>query len=299
MDTTSPQFDRAPESVGNIVLLEHVNVTQNDQRLATLFWIQGLGFTRDPYMHVSDQNMWINIGRQQVHSPTNPPQVLRGRVGVVMPDLAIARAGLASVGKKLEGTRFAWDDQGDVIDVTCPWGNRIRCHASQPRFGPMRLGIPYVELPVPRGAAGGIARFYEQILGAPARLEVVDGAADGRPAAAGRLSAAHVGAGAHQEIIYCETDADIAPYDGHHIALYVADFERPHARLLQRCLISEESDQWQYRFEKIVDPDSGAHLFTLEHEVRSLTHPMFGRPLVNRNALQRQRPYLPGQDAFF
>ena len=286
--STTPQFDRAHESTGNIVLLEHVNVTQNDQRLASIFWLQGLGFTRDPYMHVTDVNMWINIGRQQVHSPTRAPQVLRGVVGVVMPDLEIARTGLAGIGKKLDGTRFAWTDHGDAIDATCPWGNQVRIHAPQARFGPMRLGMPYVELPVPRGAAAGIAKFYEQIIDAPARLETTDGSA-----------AAHINAGAQQQIIYRETDAEIAPYDGHHIALYVADFDGPHAELKKRGLISEESDQWQYRFEKIIDPDSGAHLFTLEHEVRSLTHPMFGRPLVNRNPLQGQRSYQTGQDAFF
>lgn len=288
MDTTTPQFDRARESVGNIVLLEHVNVTQNDQRPTTVFWLEGLGFTRDPYMHVSDGNMWVNIGRQQIHSPTRPPQVLRGIVGVVMPDLAVARAGLARIGGKLEGTRFAWQDRGEVIDATCPWGNQIRCHAPQQRFGPMRLGIPYVELPVPRGSAAGIARFYEQIMQAPARLQHADG-----------LATVHVNVGAHQEIIYRETDEPIAPYDGHHIALYVADFGRPQAELRRRGLISEESDQWQYRFEKIVDPESGEHLFTLEHEVRSLTHPLFARPLVNRNPLQQQGAYTPGQDAFF
>ena len=285
---TPSSFDRAPESVGNIVLLEHVNVTQTDQRVTAVFWLQGLGFTRDPYMHVSDGNMWVNIGRQQIHSPTRPPQVLRGTIGVLMPDLAVARAGLAAIGSKLAGTRFAWHDQGNVIDATCPWGNHVRCHAPQPRFGPMRLGIPYVQVPVARGSAAGIARFYEQIMRAPVRLETAAG-----------LASAHVCAGAHQEIIYRETDAEIAAYDGHHIALYVADFAGPHAELKRRGLISEESDQWQYRFEKIVDPDSGAHLFTLEHEVRSLTHPMFARPLVNRNPLQQQGAYTPGQDAFF
>ncbi len=288
MDGTATPFDRAHESTGNIVLLEHLNVTQNDQRLASIFWLQGLGFTRDPYMHVTDVNMWINIGRQQVHSPTRPPQVLRGVAGLVMPDLEIARTGLASIGKKLEGTRFAWADHGDTIEATCPWGNQVRVHAPQTRFGLMRLGMPYVELQVPRGAAAGIARFYQQIIQAPARLQSTDG-----------NSAAHISAGAAQEIIYRETDAAIAPYDGHHIALYVADFARPHAELKKRGLISEESDQWQYRFEKIIDPDTGAHLFTLEHEVRSLTHPMFGRPLVNRNPLQGQRSYVPGRDPFF
>lgn len=288
MNMTTQQFDRVREGVGNIVLLEHVNVTQNDQRVTSVFWLEGLGLTRDPYMHVSDGNMWVNIGRQQIHSPTRAPQVLRGTIGVVVPDLAVVRAGMAAIGKKLEGTRFAWRDQGDAVEATCPWGNRILCHAAQPRFGPMRLGIPYVELPVPRGTTEGIARFYEQVMLAPARRE-----------RAGDASAAHVNFGAHQEVIYRETDAAIAAYDGHHIALYVADFARPHDELARRNLITEESDQWQYRFQDIVDPATGKHLFTLEHEVRSLTHPLFARPLVNRNPLQQQRAYVPGQDAFF
>ena len=36
------------EDVGNIVLLEHVNVQIPDQALATLFYVMGLGLTRDP-----------------------------------------------------------------------------------------------------------------------------------------------------------------------------------------------------------------------------------------------------------
>ena len=55
------------------------------------------------------------------------------------------------------------------------------------------------------------------------------------------------------------------------------------ARLMERGLVTEESNQYQYRFRDIVDLDSGKHLFTIEHEVRSITHPMYPRPLVNRN----------------
>jgi hypothetical protein len=47
-----------------------------------------------------------------------------------------------------------------------------------------------------------------------------------------------------------------------------------------------------------VDPESGRRLFEIEHEVRSATHPMYMRPLVNRNAAQRQPTYQRGQDAF-
>ena len=64
------QFDRAAEDLGNSIHFEHVNVTIPDQRLATLFYVAGLGLTRDPYLMVSDTNMWVNVGRSQFHLPT-------------------------------------------------------------------------------------------------------------------------------------------------------------------------------------------------------------------------------------
>ena len=278
------KFDRAAESIGNIVLLEHVNLRQDDQRLAGLFYVGGLGLTRDPYLHVIDVNMWFNCGRNQFHMPTGNPHRLRGVIGVVVPDLDQLMARLESVKAKLAGTRFEFGRRDHHVEATCPWGNRFRIHAPHPRFGDRRLAIPYVELTVPKGTAAGIVRFYQEIMGAPARL-------DG--------GAAHACVGPHQELIYRETDGPIPDYDGHHVAIYVADFAGPHRKLLERGLVFEESDPWQYRFKELVDPDSGKPLFTLEHEVRSLTHPLFGRPLVNRNPAQTQRSYTPGQDAFY
>ena len=73
------------------------------------------------------------------------------------------------------------------------------------------------------------------------------------------------------------------PYDGHHIAIYIADFSGPHGLLKARGLITQESNEHQYRFNDIVDVDSGAVLFELEHEVRSLAHAMYGRALINRD----------------
>src|SRR5439155_12482489 len=55
------QFDRTSQTVGNIVHLEHWNVVINDQRLATLFYIVGLGGTRDPFMFPGLENIWINF----------------------------------------------------------------------------------------------------------------------------------------------------------------------------------------------------------------------------------------------
>jgi len=42
------RYDRHQQDVGNILMLEHVNVRVPDQRIATAFYVQGLGFTRDP-----------------------------------------------------------------------------------------------------------------------------------------------------------------------------------------------------------------------------------------------------------
>src|SRR5690242_18663152 len=53
------------EDVGNVVSLEHVNVTQPEQPTAMLFYLVGMGFTRDPYMNVGLNNIWVNLGEQQ------------------------------------------------------------------------------------------------------------------------------------------------------------------------------------------------------------------------------------------
>lgn len=52
---------------GNIVALEHVNINIEHQDLAQEFYVEALGFTRDPYSRVSGRGtMWINVGTQQV-----------------------------------------------------------------------------------------------------------------------------------------------------------------------------------------------------------------------------------------
>ena len=37
-------------------------------------------------------------------------------------------------------------------------------------------------------------------------------------------------------------------------------------------------------------------LFQIEHEVRSMTHPLLNRPLINRNPAQTNRNYILGGD---
>ena len=280
-------FDRTEEDLGNIVGLEHVNVMIPDQVTATLFYVSGLGLTRDPYLVTGITNMWINVGCSQFHLPTGKPQVLRGHVGIVVPDRAALLQRLAMVKKGLDGTSFAVAEHETYVEVTSPWGNRIRCHAPQPRFGDISLGMPYVQLDVPTGSLDGIVKFYRRILGAPARVAKDD---EGRHA--------RVGVGPAQDLVFRETDGKLPAYDGHHIQVYVADFSGPHRRLLEKGLISEESDQHQYRFQDIVDTDSGKVLYTIEHEVRSMRHPLYARPMVNRNPAQTNQHYVPGCDAW-
>lgn len=274
-------FNRAARDVGNILAMEHVNVTVPDQALATMFYVNGLGFTRDPYIDFGPANVWINVGRQQFHLPTSKPQVLRGHVGVVVPTREELHGRLARVERRLGNTRFRYSEKAGYTDVTCPWGNHIRCF-DPGKFGAMQLGIPYVEFYVPKGTAAGIARFYEKIMGCRTEL---------------KRNYCDVSVGREQFLRFREKN-QVPAYDGHHIAIYVSNFSAPHAYLKKSKLITEESDENQYRFQTIVDPKNGKPLFDIEHEVRSLFHPMYERHLINRNAGQSFFNYQRDRDAF-
>jgi len=278
-------FDRAAEDLGNSIHLEHVNVQVPDQRPATLFYVAGLGLTRDPYLMVSDSNMWVNVGKSQFHLPSGKAQVLRGHTALVMPDRKALLARLASVAPKLNDTAFAFSERNDHVEATCPWGNRLRVYEPDAaRFGPVTLGIPHVEFEVPPGTAKGICAFYREIMGIPALL------ADGDSAVA------RVKVGKNQYLQFRETERPQPEFDGHHVQIYITDFSGPYRRLLERGLITREDNQYQYRFTDIVDPADGRRLFTVEHEVRSATHPMYLRPLVNRNPAQTNRTYAHGHE---
>jgi len=280
-------FDRSSEDLGNIVALEHVNLRVPDQQLANLFYVVGLGLTRDPYLNVADTNMWINVGRSQFHLPRGEPMRLRGHAGLVIADREALLGRLAAVKKPLAGTCFAFAENEDdgAVEVTCPWGNRLRCYEPDAqRFGQMMLGIPYVDFDVPKGSAEGIARFYGQVFAA--RTTCAEGEAQ-----------VHVGK--NQRLYFRETDSPSAAYDGHHIQVYLANISASHDWLDEYGLVTQEDSQYQYRFKDLVDPEDRRPLFTIEHEVRSMTHPMYARPLVNRNPNQSTMDYQPGQDQWF
>ena len=283
----TPRFDRTVEDLGNIVELGHVNVTVPDQAIATAYYLMGLGLTRDPYLMAGLENMWVNVGKGQFHLPTRAPQVVRGTTALVLPDLEALLKRLHYAKKFLEGTQFSFREAGDVVETTCPWGNRIRVHAPDPaRFGPMRLGMPYVEVDIAEGTdLNAIARFYKEILGGIAGVAQDDRGAYAWASCSGEC-----------KVMYRETKAELPEYDGHHIQITLADFSGPHKKLVERGLITEESDQHQYRFVDIVDVDTNKPLARIEHETRSMRHPMFNRVFVNRNPDMTNRNFVPGYE---
>jgi len=288
------QYDRDAQAVGNIVHLEHFNVLIPDQRLATLFYVTGLGGTRDPYIFTGLENMWVNFGRTQVHVPSRavPPraEVLRGTAGFVVPSLDDLEKRLTHAGNEMKRvvpetqTKFSWKRKGDVVEATCPWGNRVRCHEPAPEFGNIELGLAYVDFDVPQGAAEGIARYYNEVMRAPARVE--------------KKTRAVVSVGRSQRLLFTETSKPLPEYDNHHIQIYIADFGTPYHWLKERDLITMETDANEWRFQWIVDPKDGRKLFQIEHEVRSMKHRLFARPLVNRNHGITNMTYEANSDSF-
>lgn len=284
---TEQTYDRTSEDLGNIVDLGHVNVTIPDQGLATAFYVTGLGLTRDPYLMTGTNNMWINVGMSQFHLPTRDPQVVQGVIGLVIRDRAALLDRLAGVKDELADTRFAFRETNEAVEATCPWGNRIDCHEPDPaRFGRMGLGMAYIEFDVPPKAAGGIERFYRDVFGAATSMIERKGA-----------PTAEVQVGERQYLYFRETGEPRVPYDGNHIQFYINDFSGPYRWLKEHDLVYQESNQHQYRFKTILDPESGKDVYTLDHEVRSMGHPMYGRPLTNRNPSLSLRAYDPGRES--
>jgi hypothetical protein len=104
--------------------------------------------------------------------------------------------------------------------------------------------------------------------------------------------------GTYQELRFTETDKPQPEYDNHHIQIYIADFSSPYEWLKARGLVSMETDANEWRFQWITDPRDGRKLFQIEHEVRSMKHRLFARPLVNRNHGVTNLNFAPGSDAF-
>lgn len=262
--------DRSPE-IGSVVFFEHVNLRVPDHRLATLYFIEGLGLTRDPHRMVGVRNMWVNVGMQQFHLPIGEPSPLPGEVGLVVPDLEAVLGQLERIGRELKDTRFGVERAPGALLTTTPWGHQIRVHQQAPGFGRLPQALACVEFRVAPGTARGIGAFYREVLQCP----VEDESLDGDPAV-------RVTVGPRQTFRFRERAGAGVVRSANHVAVYLTRYRAIYADLQARGCIMEADANEQFRFARIVDPASGVLLFEFEHEMRSLHHPDYRRPLVNR-----------------
>ena len=112
MSELNGRFGVTNPEIGGIVHLDHVNFETPDHEMATVFYINGLGLTRDPYRRADEQNMGINVGLQQFHLPRRGEQTppFYGVVGLVVPDIdgIKKRLDLLKELGKFEGTPYDW-----------------------------------------------------------------------------------------------------------------------------------------------------------------------------------------------
>jgi hypothetical protein len=261
----------AAQEVGQIVLLEHLNMDIPDQILASIFYCEGLGLTRDPYEKVSTPTMWINNGYQQFHLPMRgSPQTVDGIIGLVFPDLSLTVANLKRVEKKLKDTKFSWKlkslssnnkptthqeyieqeliklysgrEDAQVLEVFCPWGNQFRIH-QQPEDKTFEyklkgsIGLPYIELLCPLGTAREIGQFYQHFFDVP----VLEMESNKLPLANGgeKQQSIAVVVGPAQRLIFTESPSAKNPLkqETWHIAIYVNNFMKAFQKFKEEDLI--------------------------------------------------------------
>jgi len=257
--------------LGNFTHFEHVNLRVSDHYLATLFFIEGLGLTRDPTRKVSVYNMWVNIGKQQLHLPLGDAIPFAGEIGLTVPSLKTVQRSLKRIRTQFKDTEFDCREDGKTLLVYSPWGHRLRLHEQGKLSGVLPQALPYVKFWVPQGTAAGIAAFYQEVLGVPTRLRK-----------GGKRHKAIVNVGVNQHFHFVEKGKPGLTVHPNHVAVYLTRYQTVYAELKRRDLLMTPDRDEQFRFAKIIDPTSGELLFEFEHEMRSLYHPDFLKPLVNR-----------------
>jgi hypothetical protein len=254
-----------------VVFFEHVNLRVPDHRLATLYFVEGLGLTRDPYRMVGTRNMWVNVGHQQFHLPIGEPTPLPGEVGVVVPDLDAVARDLRRVAPELRGTAFTCEREGAAIRTTTPWGHRVRLLPATGWPAGLPLGLAWVAFDVAPGTAAAIGVFYRDVLGCPVAPCGTEGEA-----------ACEVTVGPWQTFRFREQAGAGIVANTNHVAVYLTRYRGTYQALGARGLVMEPDAEEQFRFCDIVDPAEGGRVYRFEHELRSLYHPGYRRPLVNR-----------------
>lgn len=262
--------ENLPE-IGGILHLDHVNFQVPEHDLATIFFINCLGLTRDPYRRADETNMGINVGLQQFHLPRRgPTPPFPGVVGLVVPDFATIRARLGRF-DGFSGTPYTADFGDVTAEITSPFGFRLRLHTAGSVPFQRPLGIPYVEIFVPPGTATAIAGFYGDVFRALTRIESIDGE-----------TAAIISAGPFQELRFIERELDSYDTENFHISFHVTHYNEVRDRVTASGSMMGEALGQVFFFSRLFDPKTDATVLPLINEVRSVYHQDFMRPLVNR-----------------
>lgn len=266
--------ERLPE-VGGVLHLEHFNCEVLDHDIVTTFFMAGLGLTRDPYRRTDHRNMGVNIGLQQFHLPRRgmetPPY--HGEIGLVVPEFKAMKARLDRLKRdgKFKGTRYAWKMEGRTPVVTAPWGLKLRLQkaGTVPFLRP--LGMNYVDVPVEPGLAAPIGGFFSRLMEAPVAMRSIRGE-----------RSAVVTMGPFQYARFRERklkDYDLYRF---HMAYYVSRYNRIRDAVAEQGCMDGKGLGQVFFFSEIFDPENGDTLLEMTQEARSVYHPDFMRPLVNR-----------------
>ena len=220
---------------------------------------------------VGTRNMWINAGRQQFHMPRGEAIPFPGEVGVTVEDIKRVHRNMKRIARELKGTEFSMREVGKTLTCTSPWGHMLRVHQAGDLSGRMPQAISYVNFWVPVGTAKTIADFYEKMVYAPTEV-----------AKRGKHAMAVVTVGANQHFHFIERP-DYEPVDHpNHVAIYVTRYREMYRQFKAKKMLMRPDVEEQFRFEKMFNPRSGKVVFSFEHEVRSLYHPDYLKPLTNR-----------------
>ena len=265
---------KLPE-VGSILHLEHFNFVVQDHDMVTTFFMNGLGFTRDPFRRADETNIGVSVGMQQFHLPrrgdTTPP--FAGEVGLVVPGIPAIKARLRRLQRmgKFKATPYRYEANNGTPLVTSPFGIRLRLHSAGSIPFQRPLGIAYVDISIEPGKAQAIARFYRQIMGAPAVVKKIGGE-----------TSAVVTVGAFQYLRFRERRRK--DYDLHnaHVAYYVTGYNERREMFADKGSMVGLGQGQVFNFHEIFDPENGETVLKFQQELRSVYHPDFMRPLVNR-----------------
>jgi len=274
------------QDLGNICLLEHVNLSAPDAAMASLFYLDLLGLSQEP-RDPKFTTMWMNIGRQQFHvGPSKEAEVVDGEIGVLVPSLDTLISRIKSFPSSFADTKFQWSISSGiacdfyvpagysskVVSITCPWGNQFRIYdASDPFIKNMTKGIIYLLLNCEQDSLSFIEDYYSKYFS----MEIAKWDAH-------TLS---LRVGPWQHLIFREKPNHKVQYNGFHICFYIQQFSSCYRKLSSagllalnhrfndKCDTLEESlKNSQFR---TLDIPLATGTFQLMQEVRSCYHPSF------------------------